>query len=749
MLAKYGTEEWEETCKEADFKNHLVKMTAINLEATSLANEEVVKVSAEWVAGLSNGKLFMKKHRDWSRTRYKQDKATALAPTVTQFVEFLQKSNLPCHPSLAGLNLKVMFFCRVEQEPGNISKSWESLLAAGLPAVAEKLAPCVALLRSMLYPAMTAYFKTWSPDKLMVQNWLHDLENIIKKLQEKIPEEWISPLVDDLEAVITIIKAATTPPTTTAGQLTDAMALLGRAETVALKEAFETLPGTACVMSLAASLQARSAKDDLADNRFEAAVTFLTDERTNVTVVISTDHGLRMKLMNWDYLRDLKAIAVCQESLGAVTESSLLWSAVRLEEQQSSLITWAGQLLETMQRIDAGLCAHTAALVSSMKRLTQQALTDGSDDFQQADILDVGISEQCTKVLEFFVAEDALKGFLVTLSNIIDFGQNGIVPPLRQAISENFSLARNNLTDNMRTRKLVKDVIMMASKLHTCVTPSDASQVVEDDLKNGDNSFVRLALASRPMVRELRTLHFSLSLPADVEEVEVYQNEVCPDPFVVSADDISSAPSRLANGLWIVHRAEALISETLAVSMSGIADLLDVKCLKLPDDLQEINNDVTHMTPLLMDTARLQPKVVIIGSMLEKEGSLQIKTLPWHNMSCLMKLLTDNVYALTCDLNIQVPPKLLAEEITGITVYSKPVDFCNMISVMSSLVTISGATAYLYKNFIGKREYSVAGHTLKNVVILMSGDHQQSDIDQSFEWGDHHGGRAPPGNDHQ
>jgi len=220
MLGKFASDGWTESCKESDFTNHLTKVLAVSVEATASANGPVIAASQRWVQGLGAGKTFMKQYREWTKSKYKNEKVTNLSPHIDTFIKFLAAADAAVASSLEMLAVKVDFFGAIYSTPQQLSKCWQILTDSSLHELLERFlehrdaeASCAPWLRSLLHPALCNYVATWKDDNVDITTWLGQCESILAGLAERKDDaEGLCDIIGDIQALTMVLNAACSLP---------------------------------------------------------------------------------------------------------------------------------------------------------------------------------------------------------------------------------------------------------------------------------------------------------------------------------------------------------------------------------------------------------------------------------------------------------------------------------------------------------------------------------------------------------
>ena len=207
----------------------------------------------------------------------------------------------------------------------------------------------------------------------------------------------------------------------------------------------------------------RSAQDEIADQRFEQARSFIDDERMPRFTAID---GVFL-VANTELVVSFAVMDVLRESVVAVQEALTMWSRVRKEEKMLAMTLWAARLRDILKAIDVALATHAYDVVAA-SRFLELGGDPGYFDAASTPTDDAALG---------VVALDETK--FVSIMETIETLTEGVDAFLKPCVSA-LSVAIPPLMKTVEARTLVAAASVQAAEFVKTPLPSGASAAVED-----------------------------------------------------------------------------------------------------------------------------------------------------------------------------------------------------------------------------------------------------------------------------
>ena len=271
-------------------------------------------------------------------------------------------------------------------------------------------------------------------------------------------------LAEDVDHIATIFGATATEPAVSAVSLDKALLALTQSKRLAkVDAAFEDSPTGQVVLERAREWLQRNAQDDIADQRFAQARSFIDDGRLP-GIVQGVD---TFSINNVELVVSFAVVDVLTESVVAVQEALTMWSRLRTEEKLPELTLWSNRLLDILEFVDVALAAHVYDVVAATRLLDIGRDTKDSDAALPAD----GAAPPSVVALD----EAKLVGILSTIETFAE-GVDACIKPSVDALYRSM----RPLMNKIEVRKLVADICVRAAEFTATPLPSGASAAVEE-----------------------------------------------------------------------------------------------------------------------------------------------------------------------------------------------------------------------------------------------------------------------------
>ena len=136
MLRQFRTAQWD-LVKESGFTKYVTQITGAHVDAGNAGDEAVQMASEVWMIGLAKGKDFLRRHREFLKTKDKKDKFCDLVASLTGFRTFLvEVAAVKPFISFDMLFFKALYVGAIHTPPDspNTSDALQFMLEAGLAA---------------------------------------------------------------------------------------------------------------------------------------------------------------------------------------------------------------------------------------------------------------------------------------------------------------------------------------------------------------------------------------------------------------------------------------------------------------------------------------------------------------------------------------------------------------------------------------------------------------------------------------
>ena len=90
LLQTFQEPFWD-AMKESKFTAPVQKMSTAQTEAATLGDGAALAIAKDWAGGLTAGKQVLKLHREWAKTKYKDEKLLSMSACLPQFLKFLKE----------------------------------------------------------------------------------------------------------------------------------------------------------------------------------------------------------------------------------------------------------------------------------------------------------------------------------------------------------------------------------------------------------------------------------------------------------------------------------------------------------------------------------------------------------------------------------------------------------------------------------------------------------------------------------
>ena len=290
LFVRFGSHDWADI-KESSFTLPTNKMHGLQGQAEAVGDQESITLSQRWCAGLQSAKLFLGRHREFTKSKSKNARLVDMYPNLEQLFAFLEgTADVEAAAGLKLLRFKIRF--------------WHEVVESKMFTAAAKL----ILEKGFGHVALQLNQQAASASSISIDYWLRSLilASIVMFLSQVDPEAWDEPIkkhyrdildfLDAMEAVCSVKEACATslsdvrgyasilqstcePQTLQIKPLAVAAANLSSPHMKALKREFqEGGPVSKNILACAACLLQVSAQDQVGDSKMKEAMALLQDE---------------------------------------------------------------------------------------------------------------------------------------------------------------------------------------------------------------------------------------------------------------------------------------------------------------------------------------------------------------------------------------------------------------------------------------------------------------------------------------
>lgn len=530
IIENFATDHWE-AVKESSLTNLLGKFGDFHSEAASHGHSEDAASALEWHSGLGSGKLFLRLHREYSKTKSKLEKFREFAQPLDDFVQFLVRMHIQPAPTFKLLWLRSLLHEAVATKK-TIGAGVTTALAHGLGETlseVERRAPSAmagvrfsgdAWLRSVLQ-------RSFGERLQMIDNMgvaegakelTGDLKTTIALLQgDSRVSVLCAVAIEDFGFVALTVEASLVPCPISPARVAEALRVLENNRLAGFLRPLTNTSFGKGVIDTATAVMQVSEKDSAGDEALARAHSILMDARMPMLKVSSAPLGAttpQIVVQNAGLILDMSIADMLQESLGCAIEALSLWTPGRVLEMNDKIIDWAKQVMKSLSFYDCALSLHLEAVTTAAGAMQLLGCKPTADDDFEVDGI-VGNDSRASSIVELgtlvdekSVDEAPLARFAKALRSFF-LGERPLADSTKMMFSDMAALIDARILSNINCRSTLATLLMcMAQFGDVPKSPKEALHDWKGKFASGrdESSFLSSSLRLQRIANKMHPL---------------------------------------------------------------------------------------------------------------------------------------------------------------------------------------------------------------------------------------------------
>ena len=721
-LEPLGTTSWPQM-KESALRLHIQKLQTVEGEARASGDQELASRVSSLLDGALAVKQFLGRHREFAKSSAKTQtqRCEEICTDLVRVEEFLVRLGQPAAASLK-------LFARKAQLVSIATRSLSARTSDALEWVPPLDRALSDFIDGGIVEVLTARAKeSRGTGKLFnVSLWLDELVKetlCLLLVQKPTSEPQLEAYRRQFEAVAKNLARAQEQILLASGATCDddgvfAASLGTFFENVALGEkpscarlrdslcflekhmpkatwtAWRQAPELEALHKRAERVMERSAKDTIADQRFEAAVQYV--EHGTMPKVRRTDEVVEL---SWGTLSfSAKASGLLQDSAEACFEALTSWSPLRAAEMMEQCIHFVSEAAAALDAIDMSASTQTFILVKQLCTCAAPAAEGAAEDFA------LQVRRAMTAAHTGFVNTTCC-----TIVNGDDF--QSLVQKVEAYAEDKFDAKPylSELLPRIRQNSAVRDVIVKAvgvlNRIARAPLPRSTAEALEDFENHWatgttDESFIAKATLYQEMCVGLRRSR--LEFGADLSETSLVELRVCgkkaelqglPE-HPVSAGQIMSAGRSLAELEWIVD-VEKLVKTCVTLVYDRFTAALQLDAVQVQACSERFGLDVT--IELLASVEALREESEALGRSVFAKTRHEVTAQRY--LALLERML--------CNLDDAEPPPF--KPLLFVEKEEHPISWCELqewLRLHAQITHVATSVAFVHDAFVGPSKWT-------------------------------------------
>ena len=379
---------------ESELKKPKANILSHLADVQAYGNAELTQRVESWAYGVTNAKLFLKHHRDYVKGKRSNDKLMTFSEVTKALVSFVDSSpvgaSLTIAASLRVLYLKTIYL-EASAKHGGLVAPLQAVLAMDMDKTLAALAvesvegkradPPVDVvspepwLRSLVFTTLCQQLLMLDIDEIDagLREWIDDVQRANELLAPLAKTLSLHALEDEMQSLLVLLHAGVRSDAVSVGDVRSALDRVATGQLKVIHDLLSQCPVGTEVMVSASIVVQGSERDELLDQRLDAAVHALQDSRLPAEkfVMYEVDGSFPVETTGVSHTNmirnergEMPIVGILEESLYSVQEALNFLSPRRVDETVSRLDAWLKSIGSIALLVDKFLSIMTMHVAS-------------------------------------------------------------------------------------------------------------------------------------------------------------------------------------------------------------------------------------------------------------------------------------------------------------------------------------------------------------------------------------------------